>query len=690
MTQGAADWRIGVDVGGTFTDAVLTRGDRTWTAKVPTQTRLDQGVFAACQLACQRAGETLSAVLPRVKRFGLGTTAVTNTIASRRGARVGLLTTRGFEETLRLARGRLASSDLRLHPGPQLVDPADIAGIDERIDRHGQVVRPLDLSEVVAAAERLVAAGVESIAVSFLWSTVQPDHENRAAAVIAERWPQLPVSSGAALLPVLREYERTTLAVLNAYVSRAFAGIDELAERLARAGLRAPLLLVHSGGGTISVAEARSRPVWLAESGPAAGVSAAAELAARAGAPNCLTCDMGGTSFDVSDVREGQPVRTQRAELMGVWTALPRVDVESIGAGGGSIAWIDARGMLRVGPQSAGSSPGPVCYGRGGERPTVTDALVVLNYIDPENFLGGEMGLDRAAALAACAELGGELGLDAEAAAWGIREIALAEMTKAVRTRLALRGLDPREHALISYGGCGSLFTGEIARALSAPRVIVPDNASVLSAQGAGSSEIRRERLRTVLEPMPVHAARLEKLGDELARQVDADLAADGVEPGERRVALEADVRFVRQTFELGIPLPSAPLDAGAVERLLADFRREYEQRYGAGSILLGTPVELVAIRAVGSGRAPQRERAGTPAEPTAAAPLRAARTRRVRCAGMRDGALSVAVHAAAELAVGEWLEGPALIDGSDTTLWVPEGMRARRDPERNIVLETP
>ncbi|MDG2003627.1 MAG: hydantoinase/oxoprolinase family protein, partial [Novosphingobium sp.] len=450
--------RFGVDVGGTFTDAVLIDGAQVWTAKSPTTANFVDGVIAACELAAERAGSSLAEVLPRVGRFGLGTTAVTNAIASRRGVRTGLLITKGFEETLHLSRGHLVETDLRMDHGFEIMALRDIAGIDERIDRHGVVIKPLDMAGAVAAARQLVEDGVEALAVSFLWSIVNPSHEIGVAQAIREALPGIPVTAASELLPVAREYERTTLAVLNSYVSSACAGVEVLAERLADLGLTAPLLLVHSGGGTISVPEAKARPVWLAESGPAAGVMAAASTAAQAGASHAISCDMGGTSFDVSDVANETPSRVTRGELMGIWTALPRVDVESIGAGGGSIGWIDARNMLRVGPQSAGSRPGPVCYGHGGIEPTVTDALVVLGYIDAANFLGGDMQLDREGAVAACKALGEPLGLDAEAAAWGIREIALAEMTKAVRTRLALRGLDPRNHALVSFGGCASLF----------------------------------------------------------------------------------------------------------------------------------------------------------------------------------------------------------------------------------------
>jgi N-methylhydantoinase A len=613
---------------------------------------------------------------------------VTNAITARRGVRVGLLITKGFEETLNLSRGHVVHDDLRLSHGFEVADIEDIAGIDERIDRHGAVLQPLDIAEVEAAVERLVAQGIQALAVSFLWSIVNPAHEEAAAEAIARRWPDLPVTIGSRLLPVPREYERTTLAVLNAYVSAACTGVEELGRRLGDGGLAAPLLLVHSGGGTISVAEARARPVWLAESGPAAGVMAAAATAIQSGAARAISCDMGGTSFDVSDMAGETPSRVTRGELMGVWTALPRVDVESIGAGGGSIAWIDARGMLRVGPQSAGSRPGPVCYGHGGTQPTVTDALVVLDYIDAANFLGGDMRLDRAGALAACATVGAPLGLDAEEAAWGIREIALAEMTKAVRTRLAMRGLDPRDHALVSFGGCASLFTADIAKALSAPAVIVPAAASVLSALGAATMGMRRERVRSILKTMPILVEDLARIANELADQVDADLVADGVAKADRTVTLEADLRFVRQNWELSIVLDDVAFDERFEPTLRARFEEEYTQRYGAGSISMGTPIEVVALRAVGTGRAEGGPTA-TKASPIAPlSDLRPSQSRLVR-SGTEPGArIRVGVIEDAALKPGLALAGPALIERWDTSIWVPEGVTARRDGSGSIILE--
>lgn len=682
---------IGVDVGGTFTDCVLTDGTHAWRAKAPTTPgQVGVGVLEAVELAMKRRGSTTRDLLPSVSRFGLGTTAVTNVLAARTGKKVGLLTTKGFEEMLPLARGtRVVDEDGWLAPPPEIVARRAILGIDERIDKDGLVITPMDTDEVKAAALSLVNdQGVDAIAISLLWSVINPIHENQAAAAVREVCPDIPVVAGALLHPAIREYERTTFAVLNAYVSGAFDGIEQLDADLKELGLTVPLLLVHSGGGSITVAEARRRPLSLAVSGPAAGVAAAVALSNASKRPDVITCDMGGTSFDVSVIQGGEPARRTRGELMGVWTALSLVDVESIGAGGGSLGWRDARGVLRVGPRSAGAVPGPACYGRGGQEATVTDALVVLGYIDPNRFLGGDFSLDADAAKAACARLGQALELSAEETAWGIRQLALAGMVKAVRSRLAAFGLDPRGHAVLSFGGSGSLFTPEIARAIGASTVVVPELASVLSAFGAATTDVRRERLRSVLATMPVSFTQIQKDMEELSALVRDDLTADGI-PGEAQsVEFEADMRFSKQIFELQLPIRSATFDAASSDALLAAFEAEYSKRYGNGSIVLGASVELASIRAVGIGRTVQAaldhsDRAavpqGTPAPKAGSRPVQLERHGDLR---------PVDVYSGADFQPGHVVNGPALVDGTDTTIWVPDGSTARVEPDGTFVME--
>jgi N-methylhydantoinase A len=679
---------IGVDVGGTFTDAVVIERGRIFRAKSPsTYPDVRHGVIHACRLAAEAADREFGNLLAAVVRFGLGTTAVTNVIATRGGLRVGLLTTRGFEDTLRLARGRVQEVDGWQTAIRSLVDPALVVGIDERIDRHGDVIKSMDPDAVLAAGRELVEKNkATSLAVSFLWSFINPAHERLAVDLLRKAYPNLTITSAAELRPVIREYERTTLAVLNAYSRSAFSGIDILAEELRDAGLRVPILICHSGGGTISIDQVREQPVWLAASGPAAGVAAASLFATMMGEQKALTCDLGGTSFDVAHISHGAPVRVQRGDLMGLWTALPRVDVESVGAGGGSIAWIDARDMLRVGPRSAGSSPGPVCYGRGGSDPTLTDALLVLGYIEGHRFLGGRMVLDRDASLAAYAKLGRNLGFDGVETAWGIREIALAEMTRAARARLSVHALSAQEHPLVSYGGCGPLFTAEIARAVGAPRVLVPEIASVLSAFGAAMMDVRRERLQSLVCHLPTDPAVIDQAFMTLGAMVTEDLIADGVPEDKRHVVFEADMRYAGQRWEVTITIPSPPTLGDGGARLQSIFKNEYLRRYGPSAVGSSGAVELVAIRAIGIGK-------------TIALEMKPQDLYLKRKSATASGTRPVQINRAGEptsiatfdgqaLSPGDMMVGPSLVDIGDTTVWIPSGLKAHMCHDRTILVD--
>ena len=684
----AESYCIGVDVGGTFTDVVLSDGAQVWRAKAPSSTAaLGEGVIAGCRLVAQRAGTTLEALLPKVARFGLGTTAVTNVIAARTGRRVGLITTGGFEDLVPIARVRRVPRDGWLVPPDGLIDRDWIAGVPERIDRDGKILQALASDDAVTSARRLIEDHrVEAIAVSFLWSCVNPVHELEAVRAIRAAFPGFSVVSGAALHPVVREYERTTFALLNAYTSGSLNGVETLVDELKQLGLPRSPLLVHSGGGSISVAEGRRAPATLAESGPAAGVVGALAVSRAAGVRDAVACDMGGTSFDMSIIHNGEALRRTRGDLMGIWTALPMVDIESVTAGGGSIGWVDSMGFLRVGPASAGARPGPACYGRGGTQPTVTDALVVLGYIDAGRFLGGDMRLDAGFAHAACATLGAKLDSNEVQAAWGIWEIAKVGMVRALRAQFAQKGLDPREFTIISMGGCGGLFNALIAQELGVRRVLAPELTSVLSAFGAANADVRRERSRGVGLVLPCTDDRLALVAAELRQLVTEDLAADGIAEAARSVAFEADLRFMRQQFELSIP-SDAGFDVAAQRALSRAFTEEYQRRYGQGALVLGAPVELVSLRAIGSGRTVHAELARASAvAPRQATPV--AKRRIWVGTGTGVGPLDVDVISTTTLLPGHEIAGPALLDGSDTTIWIPPRVRARVDEHRTIDMQ--
>jgi N-methylhydantoinase A len=549
------------------------------------------------------------------------------------------------------------------------------------------VLRPVNTNEVVEVVGRLIAKEeIEALAVSFLWSFLNPINERRAAEVIRANFPHVRLTSGLELHPVIREYERSTFALLNAATANGLVGIDALSSHLARLGLTVPILLVHSGGGSLSIDEARSLPVLLAESGPAAGVAAAAAVAREVGSRRAVTCDMGGTTFDLSVVRGGSPMRRSRGDVMGIWTAMTMVDVDSIGAGGGSIAWIDSIGALRVGPKSAGADPGPACYGKGGSEATLTDSLLVLGFIDADNFLGGEMPLDLEAAKAVCHRTGQALGLDALETAWGIREVALSDIVNAVRGRLAERGLDAREHDLLGFGGCAGLFTASIAAALGSPMVVIPSDASVLSALGAATLDVRRERSRSIGRTISGEAPILAAVCRELADLVDEDLANDGVMKSNREIAFEVDLRVRRQKSELTIPLRTEADDPKVLKLALDEFRREYVTRYGAGSLSMIAEVELALVRAIGVGvmeSVPDRTRARAVVTGT-----RPPRSSKRLVQAVRSQQQLVDVVRAEDLGPGHALRGPVLVDGSDTTIWVPGNAAASVDTHGSLLVD--
>jgi N-methylhydantoinase A len=667
---------IGIDVGGTFTDVVCSDGANTWRAKSPTNPdRFSEGVIKGCEIIARSRGTTLDALLADTARLGLGTTAVTNVLATQRGHTVGVLTTLGFETHLHTARGKREMENGWLVMPWNPVEQDRVAGIDERIDRDAVVVRPLQAEEVKREAQRLVEEwGVDAFAISFLWSFKNPAHERAAAEIIRTMYPGMPVFRGSELRPVMREYERTTLAVLNAFTASALEGVEELEAQLRERGLKVPLLLLHSGGGAVSVNEARGEPIGLASSGPAAGAVAAAEVARAAGITQALCCDMGGTSTDVAVVRDGAPERRQSAEIQGIVTGQSAVNVESIGAGGGSIAWIDTRGLLRVGPRSARATPGPVCYGRGGTEPTVTDAMVLLGYIDPAVFMGGAMHLDLEAARAACQRLGERTGMSTMEVAFGIRAIALAEMSKAIKARLASGGLDARQYSMVAFGGSGSLFATQLAQELGMPSCLTPSVASVLSAYGAATADIQRERTQAVDMVLPLdesQRATVETYLSDLQAMVLDELRAQGVAKADQAIVTEVDMRFYRQRDFVTLALDAGGLD----EDLLLDrFRRSYAARYGAGGLTAQSEVELSTLRVVGIGRtvravlpAVQGEGSGAPAK---------SGEREV----MFDRSLTVKVpvYQADALQPGHVVTGPALIDAADTTLWAPARSRVQ------------
>ncbi|HUE39192.1 MAG TPA: hydantoinase/oxoprolinase family protein, partial [Candidatus Binatia bacterium] len=566
-----AGYHIGIDIGGTFTDCFVTDGTRSWSAKAPTTpAALDRGLTDSLRQAAAAASLSLEALLRETVHFGLGTTSVTNVLAEQRGARTGLVTTRGFADLFTIARGHRLGQNGMSVPLPDLVPRERVAEVAERIDSNGRILLGLDAKAARRTIRRLVAdERIEALAICLLWSCRNAAHEIALERIVRELDPRLFVTRSSEVFPVVREYERMTATVLNAYCWQSFSTfLGQIERGLSAAGLAVPIAIMQSSGGTCSAAEALRLPVHLAQSGPVAGVVGAQRIGGASGRRDLITADLGGTSYDVCLVRDGEPVTKARAEIAGLWTGLVTVDVSSIGAGGGSLAWIDSRGMLQVGPRSAGADPGPVCYARGGDTPTLTDALVLLGYIDPNHFLGGRMRLDAGAAAQAMRTLGGRLGLDGPTAAAGVYRIALENMTLATRGLLAEKGHDPREFALLSYGGAGSLFTAPIARELGVREVIVPRWASVFSAFGAAGADVRRDRARTVLAKLPFDPAGLERTFAELESEVRAQIRAQVDPRVPIEIVREGDLRFVRQNWGVTVALPGGRFDEAALGSL--------------------------------------------------------------------------------------------------------------------------
>jgi N-methylhydantoinase A/oxoprolinase/acetone carboxylase beta subunit len=667
--------QIGVDIGGTFTDIVaLDRTGRLALAKVPSTPKdLLEGIAAAITRVLAVAGGTPQ----EVERFIHGTTVATNAVLEQKGATTAILTTEGFEDVLELGRmKRSRMYDLDMDPEvPTFLAPRRRRlGIRERLDARGRVLTPLHEDDVRAAVETLRAQGVSAIAVCYLFSFVNPAHERRTRELIAAAAPELSVSLSSEVDPTFREYERLCVTAFDAYlgpvVKRYLAG---LADTLRALGVPAPPLIMRSRGGIVSAALAAQQPVTLFLSGPAGGVIGASFAAERAGVRDFVSLDMGGTSNDVALVRAGKPLLVSEGTIGLYPVRTPMVDVNTIGAGGGSIAWIDAAGGLRVGPRSAGAEPGPACYARGGDEATVTDASVVLGYLNPARFAGGAMTLDVAAAERAVAAIGRRLGLDPVAAAAGIHRVVNARMADQIRLVTIKRGYDPRQFALVVLGGAGPVHGAALAAEMGMAEVLVPEAPGVLAAFGLLAATIEHHHARTL--QTRTDAADFDAINrclGELDAAGRARMQDEGVPAADVRVAYTADMRYVGQAYELEVPL-AAPVAAASVPDVLAAFHGVHERVYGYARTQ--QPVEFVNFRAVHSFPLPR---------PVVTPAARAAGSLADAVIGARRayfGAfVDTTIYERARLPLGARLAGPAIVEQTDTTTVIPPGVTALVD----------
>ena len=589
-------YAVGVDIGGTFTDCAIVDPDgAVHTGKVPTRPAdRARSFFEAIEDAAAKLELPLDELLARCDRLVHGTTTGTNALITRSGARVGLLTTAGHGDLVRIMKGagRLAGVsgermlDLAGTDKPeQLVARGDVVEVVERVDFEGDVIVPLDEHSAAAALDRLLADGVDALTVSLLWSVRNDAHEQRIVELARERRPELFVTAASEVATQVGEYERTMTGVINSYIGPLMAGyVDEIERGARERGYSGGIMYAQCAGGTITADEAREAPIRTVHSGPVMGTLGSAFLAERMGEPNVIVTDMGGTSFDVSVIRDGTPDLRERSVLERFEIALPMVYVESIGAGGGSIAWLDDSGGLQVGPQSAGADPGPACYGKGGTEPTVTDADVVLGIVDPESFLHGAQSLDRAAAEAAIGALADRLGLELHETAAGINRIVDSRMADLLRRMSVLRGLDPREFVCFAYGGMGPVHAAAVAREVGVRRLVVPlpHVAPVWSAFGATVADVVHIYQRPQRFRMPADPAELASTFAPLERAGRRALASEGFGEEESELHRSLRLKYSAQVYDVEVPLPAHdPFD---VERIAGDFADVYEALHGEGS----------------------------------------------------------------------------------------------------------
>ncbi len=675
--------RVGIDIGGTFTDFYVVEGERVETFKLPSTP--DDPARAA--LEGLRALEGRYGIsFQQLEALAHGTTVATNAMIQRRGARMALVATKGFCDVLelgRLARPPEALYNIQYEKPPELVPRHMIFEVDERVDTRGQVVRPLRDEEVARLADRLKAATVQSVSVALLFSFQNPSHEQRIRDGLARLLSGVPVYLSSEILPEIREFDRTSTTAISAYLGPLV--VSYLERMLAE--MRGPkFYLMQSNGGLTTLEMLRRRPATLIASGPAAGVVAAAAIGGAAGEANIISVDMGGTSCDVSLIRGGRPVVTTEMRIGKYPLKVPAIDIQSVGAGGGSVAWLDGARALRVGPQSAGAVPGPACYGRGGEQPTVTDANLAIGLLNPDNFAGGGIRLDRRRAERAIQmHVAGTLGMNVMVAAAGIRRIVNAGMAGAIRVVTVEKGYDPRDCVPMAFGGAGPAHAVDLAEELEIPRVIVPRYPGITCALGLILADVSHDYVQTLLADVDrLEPAALNRRLQELEERGRRGLSADGV-PAERQgMAHSADLRYVGQGYHLNVPVAGGVLDRSAVEAIREAFHAAHELTYGFRNP--GEPVEIVNIRVAAIGRLDKPAFAAHPGGGQDAASAR----RGTREVYSRERAewVPFAVYERAGLRPGNTVEGPAIVEQPDSTTVVPPAYRGGVDAYLNLIIE--
>ena len=690
---------VGVDIGGTFTDCVVLdrKGRITATKAASTPGNFAEGMLNAMRVAAERLGLPFDAFCERISVLTHGTTVGPNALFQRRGAKVGLITTKGHEDAIHIMRGSrgVNSRDIAkvVHfPESQKPDPIVpkryIKGVSERVDCFGEIVVPLNEAEAEAAIRALLADGCEAIAICFLWSFRQPRHEREVRAMVRRIAPEVFVSCSIDIAPKWGEYERTTATVLNAYIgpvmSRYLANLDR---ELKANHYRQPLQITQCGGGSISVDKAMESPLLTLDSGPVSGVTGSVFFGQLMGVPNIITTDMGGTSFDVGIIADGQPEYSFISNVIQYEYFLPKVDIQAIGSGGGSLARVDEFGRtLRVGPESAGADPGPACYGKGNTTPTVTDADVVLGYIDPDNFLGGRMKLDRPAAVAAVESVADRLGLTLNEAAAGIAKIAEFKMADIIRKMTVEKGYDPRDFVLFAFGGAGPVHASVFGAELGVRKVVVPlrEIASTWCAFGAAAADILHVYEQVDIQASPFDPARVNGVLADLQSRAEGQMDKDGIARARRRFAFSLDMRHRGQINEVEVMLPEGRLKGDFWEPLRNRFYARYEQLYGKGSSYRGARLEIVTLRVRASAATP-RPRLVKATKMTGAIPRAARRGSRDIYWAEPKRVMKTPIFDGAALAPGNRIKGPCVVETTQTNVVVHPGRTLRVDAFGNF-----
>jgi N-methylhydantoinase A len=683
-------YTVAVDIGGTFTDVVVMddASGNTFAGKsLTTPDDLQRGVFDGLVDAAGHVGVDVAHLLGATGRMVHATTQSSNAVFSFSGARTAVLSTRGFGDTLLIMRatGRVAGLSVferhhyRMTQKPRLlVDERDIFEVPERIDYLGRVVQPLDEPAVRDIAAAIRAGGYEAVAIAFLFSHKNAAHEQRVRDILVHELPGVYLSLSSHVAPMMGEYERSATALFNAYVGPVIASyVNRLERALRDAGLRQRLLMMQANGGVATTAQ--TVPIFTIESGPAAGVVGAAQIATSMGLPNVIATDVGGTTFKVAVVDKGRWGYSRETVLNQYQLRLPMVDVASIGAGGGSIAWVDGR-RLRIGPKSAAAMPGPACYGQGGDEPTVTDADLVLGYLSPDRFLGGRMKLYPDRAVEAIGERIARplFGGDALAAAAGIRKVIDSEMADLIRKSTLERGFDPREFVIFAYGGAGPVHAASYAAEVGVRRIVVPFFATVHSAYGAARSDVRFSLTHSHPLVAPVDPAIVEAIYAKMERDGTERLEEADVPATQRRHERWVEARYRRQVHHLRVAAP-ARIDEAGLALMMADFENEYERLFGRGAALKDAGIEFVNYGVDSVGVAPalttSRWAAGADVAP---------RTRRMTWCPQACRMVSTPVYDGPALPAHAQMTGPVIIEHPGTTIVVLAGQTASIDEQRH------